>query len=572
MARKLFISFLGTGFYNECTYFDQNGSYTRTRFIQQATLEQIGAWQWQKPDAVRIFITEKAFSFNWDSSKHTRYNRTEDKEVEYIRLQKILEDKPLHCDFKAITEVPNGNNEDEMWKIFQIIYEEIHDGDELYIDLTHAFRYLPMLVLVLSNYAKLLKNVHIVHLSYGNYEAKDEHDNAPIVDLLPLTKLQDWTSAASEYINHGYASSLKENIMDVLKPLLKNSNTRTDNVTNVREFAKSLDDFAAERLMCRGLDIESGNAEKDLADVISNIENTGIAPLDPIFDKISESISKYDNSIDNCISAAKWCFDRDLYQQAATLLREGVVTYFCKKHRDLFNTKNINDRDVLSDTFKITMDNMPEESWKVKDEDKTRVKVLLQDKQFTDKELVGKFISLRDIRNDYNHAGFRENASSSKKLIIKIKNAIDTFTKLLGAEPSSQNATEQTPSQANNVKQKVFLNISNHPITGWGNEQLSAAKEYGEVKDFGFPSVSPYASSAEISQLAEDTAKDIETEYPDCEITAHVMGEMTFTFALVTILKSRGIRCVASCTDRVAENLGNGDKLSHFHFAQFREY
>lgn len=119
---------------------------------------------------------------------------------------------------------------------------------------------------------------------------------------------------------------------------------------------------------------------------------------------------------------------------------------------------------------------------------------------------------------------------------------------------------------------KVFLNISNHPVTGWGNEQLSAAKEYGDVKDFGFPSFSPYASSAEISQLAEDTANDIETEYPDCEITAHVMGEMTFTFALVTILKSRGIHCVASCTDRVAENLGNGDKLSHFHFAQFREY
>lgn len=117
-----------------------------------------------------------------------------------------------------------------------------------------------------------------------------------------------------------------------------------------------------------------------------------------------------------------------------------------------------------------------------------------------------------------------------------------------------------------------FLNISNHPSSGWGEEQLSAAQWYGEIMDFPFPSVSPYASSEEIQKLADETAAQIASDYPDADITAHVMGEMTFTFALVTRLKALGIRCVASCTDRVAENLGNGDKLSHFHFAQFREY
>lgn len=79
MARKLFISFLGTGFYRECNYFDQKGSYSRTRLVQQATLEQIGAWQWQKPDAVRIFITEQAFKDNWDRAKDIRYDQKEKK-------------------------------------------------------------------------------------------------------------------------------------------------------------------------------------------------------------------------------------------------------------------------------------------------------------------------------------------------------------------------------------------------------------------------------------------------------------------------------------------------------------
>lgn len=66
-----------------------------------------------------------------------------------------------------------------------------------------------------------------------NYEARDKQDNAPIVDLLSITKLQDWTSAASEYINHGYAIKLKENIMDTLKPLLRNSDTRTDTIHHI---------------------------------------------------------------------------------------------------------------------------------------------------------------------------------------------------------------------------------------------------------------------------------------------------------------------------------------------------
>lgn len=563
MARKLFISFLGAGFYKECTYFDSTRPYKRTRYIQEATLEQIGVKSWAQTDAVRFFITDKAKEENWDKDNEMRYNKKLNKDVPYTRLGKIIENLHLNVDLKPVFDVPVGNNEDEMWKIFQMVFDEIHEGDELYIDLTHAFRYLPMLVLVLSNYAKFLKNIKIVHLSYGNYEAHDDKDFAPIVDLLPLTKLQDWTSAASEYLNHGYAAKLKDNIMDTLRPLLKSSDTRTDNVTNVREFASSLSTFAAERLMCRGLDIENGTAEKTLSDVISRIENTGIAPLNPIFHKISKSINKYNSSIDYCINAAKWCADRSLYQQAATLLREGIVSYFCKKHSDLFRMDNKDDRTVVSNAFQISKDNKPEDTWKVEEKDKPKVKVLLQDKQFANKDLVAKFISLRDLRNDYNHAGFRENATSSKKLVSKIKNAIDTFTTLLSAE---------TTAPAKEVKQRVFLNVSNHPSSGWGDEQPSAAKAYGEVEDFPFPVVSATASSEEINALAESIANDIIDGYPDTELTVHVMGEMTFTFALVSRLKSHGIRCVASCTDRLAENLGNGDKLSHFHFAQFREY
>jgi len=51
----------------------------------------------------------------------------------------------------------------------------------------------------------------------------------------------------------------------------------------------------------------------------------------------------------------------------------------------------------------------------------------------------------------------------------------------------------------------------------------------------------------------------------------HLMGEMTFTFALVQKLKSAGIPCVASTTHRRVEERG-GKKIVQFEFVQFRPY
>ena len=50
------------------------------------------------------------------------------------------------------------------------------------------------------------------------------------------------------------------------------------------------------------------------------------------------------------------------------------------------------------------------------------------------------------------------------------------------------------------------------------------------------------------------------------------MGEMTFTYLMVTQLKGKGIECIASTSDRNAEYASDGKKISDFHFVQFRKY
>ncbi|MGN0186723.1 MAG: CRISPR-associated protein [Paludibacteraceae bacterium] len=113
----------------------------------------------------------------------------------------------------------------------------------------------------------------------------------------------------------------------------------------------------------------------------------------------------------------------------------------------------------------------------------------------------------------------------------------------------------------------MFLNLSNHPSVSWSSEQLAAAG--GRVVDMPFPQVDPEGDEEYIAKLADEYyQKILEMQ----GITAiHLMGEMNFTFALVTKLKAAGIKCVVSTTKRETIE-ENGVKISTFQFVRFREY
>jgi len=117
----------------------------------------------------------------------------------------------------------------------------------------------------------------------------------------------------------------------------------------------------------------------------------------------------------------------------------------------------------------------------------------------------------------------------------------------------------------------MFVNFSNHPSDQWEEKQLKEARKYGEVEDFPFPMVSPEMSASDVNRLADEYVDKILKKY-GTSATIHVMGEMTFTFAMVSRLKAQGIRCLASTTERNAQMILDGQKLSEFRFVQLREY
>ncbi len=119
----------------------------------------------------------------------------------------------------------------------------------------------------------------------------------------------------------------------------------------------------------------------------------------------------------------------------------------------------------------------------------------------------------------------------------------------------------------------MLLNLSNHPLATWTEEQLQTAKQqYGEVQDLPFPQVSPDATEQDIGQLAQEYLSKIQTIGSPERVTIHLMGELNFTYAMVDLLKAYGYTCVASTTERIVKELTDNQKISEFHFVQFRKY
>lgn len=117
----------------------------------------------------------------------------------------------------------------------------------------------------------------------------------------------------------------------------------------------------------------------------------------------------------------------------------------------------------------------------------------------------------------------------------------------------------------------MLVNISNHPSTKWGKAQLKKASKFGEVVDYPFPDINPEFSTNQIKHLAEKTTANLMSLYGR-DFTAHVMGELTFTHALVCNLQRQSIICVTSTTKRNVQEVQDGAKVSHFEFVSFREY
>lgn len=122
----------------------------------------------------------------------------------------------------------------------------------------------------------------------------------------------------------------------------------------------------------------------------------------------------------------------------------------------------------------------------------------------------------------------------------------------------------------------MLINLSNHPSDNWPENQLELSRSlFGQVVDVPFPHIDPAATTSQVRQMAalaaEKAMEMLSTANQNEEHAIHVMGELTFCYNFVDLMRGKNTRCLASTTHRVVEETEKG-KLSKFVFVGFRNY
>lgn len=559
---------LGTGFYSSCSYVKGDFISSETRFVQQATMECVGVPHWSANDAAFILLTDGSRKNNWNMEIPTRINPWTNKPESYKSLQTVLKEMNLACPVHDIP-IPDGKNEEEMWWIFSNFFDVLNNGDELYVDLTHSFRYLPMLILVFGTHAKFMKDTTVRYISYGNYEARDLQKNqAPIIDLLPLVALQEWTFAAANFKNFGKMGDLTTSIVSITnrwstairqERRVKDSITKLKN--NINEFEKCI-------ATCRGRELLKGDAVNAIKQNIGNALDSSLPqPVMEILRSLEDGIKHFSyESIDNLRYAIDWCIKYNMVQQAYTLGQESTITILCEKMKPVNPFAPTEEREfrdyiaaILGIEERLAND---EKEWRMP---LTRHRLL--SRAFFSLEWVRRlrrpYGKMTANRNQINHAGFLGTVSA-KQIIEQLQETIEACFSILDQSLELPTVPE--------MGEKLLINLSNHPYALWEQKQRDAAEVYGECIDLPFPNIEPSYDETRIESMAKEYFDKIQKMRGDYQLTVHVMGEFTFSCSLIEKLRKNGIVCIASCAERQVEIVGNCIKQVVFNFERFREY
>ncbi|MCB9282939.1 MAG: TIGR02221 family CRISPR-associated protein [Lewinellaceae bacterium] len=575
--RTIFLSFLGTNNYIHCNYFPEgkpDQTVGNVQYVQEALLKILAA-DLSEQDRCYFFLTDLARKCNWLNNgqfnpKDKKYNAPNiglRQRVLEMKQQGLLKAKVLP------KRIPEGFSTEEIWTIFEEVFSCLKKGDRIIVDITHAFRSLPMLGMVLISYAKALREIEVEAIFYGAFEKLGpaaevrklpvEQRNAPILNLISFSELQDWAAAAHDFVHFGNpqrwnvltSSGLDKVATGTIDPASK----------NLRQINRKMQRLAALINANRGRELHQFSFDDLNAELskFSARENL-LKPLNAIIEVVGEKLAPFhDDDPLRWLEQVNWCRKHQLWQQGITQLQEGFLTWLCDYFEErkiaepgFFKWDKTTPRNLLSGVLNVVYRKLQEEEWGA-----GLKKSLIIARRLTQfavvREMATDFSSLGNIRNDINHSGYTANTQANK--FAELLNRYYLLFQKKLKENYGRYYRQGTG----------LLNLSNHPSANWMPDQLTAAHNlYGAVEDLSFPAVDPKSDGKQLRELIDKYFVQIVNHRP---AAVHIMGEMTFTFNLVHLLKEAGIPCIASTTERIVTE-ENGKKIVQFQFIQFREY
>lgn len=430
MNRKVFISFLGIGDYSPVRYYLEadvpNCNITTERFIQVSLLKMLES-SFTDNDMVYIFLTKLAKIKNWDDREDSTPGLCS--QLKFLQAKNILKSQ-----FDAVYDLPEGYTSEQIWDIFDLILSKLQINDEVYLDITHAFRHIPMLALALINYAKTLKSITVKAIYYGAFE-KILNDHgisgskfetlpvekrvAPVLNLLSLEQLQQWSFAAQNFNKYGNSSFISDLTKNELKPILNKTKGKHEGAKKMQKFSYSLSEVTNNIATCRGKKIEEQETLLSTLHLVMDLKESGtfIKPFEVLLGNIEDKLRKLSaESAPSWFNAAKWCLEHKLIQQGITLLLEGIISHVIKKINkpDTLNSSEKDVRDIVSQALHIGSRKLAFENWNVvAKKNKATIKEVLELEDLS--ELFPIYSAISNKRNDINHAGYLNNDNLTYK-------------------------------------------------------------------------------------------------------------------------------------------------------------
>jgi len=434
---------LGTNNYVLCRYAMDDVVSEPVRFVQEALIENL-CKDWAEADRIFIFCTSKESTgelgskeINWLDNGQARATD----ESEKIGLQHRLQDLQARIGLKPQIEqldIEAGFSEEEIWDIFNTVYSKLQPRDQIYFDVTHAFRSIPLFSVVLFNYSKMMIGTQLMSIMYGAFEklgpafkVKElpiDERVAPVIDLTNIARLQEYNQIAGSQKGFGKVKQLKEAIAS---ELADSSNQAVKDLCNS---ISELDEYIAT------INIKAIKAGKFISKFRNNYKNVKkkmalTKPLSNLLDELDRETVDFvgENNYRNIEAAINWTIKHDMLMQAYPMAEEYIVLRVAdmfkdikppqlspKKYREFISgILGAPDEDFLSKSWRFCLADFPDVADELSDD-------------FLIRELRPLYDPIRQSRNALAHA----NGIGYEELRKGIPNIIDCIKHLNAAYES----------------------------------------------------------------------------------------------------------------------------------------
>jgi CRISPR-associated Csx2 family protein len=415
MAR-VYLSFLGTNDYLDCHYFN-DGFETPgpVRFVQEASIID-NCKDWGPADRIIMLTTHDADLKNWRDDGHIDLHTSE--RLERKGLQSCLRDLRLKA--PIIQEpIPEGHDEEQLWAIFETVSQCFQEEDEVVFDITHAFRSIPLIAIVVLNYVKVLRQARLKRIVYGAFEALGSYQEVKampveerrvrLLDLTPLDHLMDWTIATDRFLATGDASMAGALAREGALGILRESRGADEAAQAINRLGAAMVSFSTLIFTCRGPEIGARSAQ--LKECLQGAREIDLPrPFRPLFGKLEQRLEAFGGSaVQDGLAAVRWCLDHNLVQQGYTILEEVLFGHVVEQAGG--EVQNVSHRMAASQAFTVVSRKWVDDPCKWGDEgrkDPALTRKMI-DCILAHGELHRTVERIRDRRNDLNHAGFTDN-------------------------------------------------------------------------------------------------------------------------------------------------------------------